>query len=80
MKYTIDNFIDINNDNKLTDTEKIDELLRIDAIIYCNLGSDSTQKEKHKANMNSKKIYTEIKKIDRFIGSTFIRLIDKKIK
>jgi len=80
MKYTIDNFIEINNDNKLTDTEKIDELLRIDALIYCNLGSDSTQKERDLATRNSKKIYTEIKKIDKFMGATFIRLIDKKIK
>jgi hypothetical protein len=30
--------------------------------------------------MDSKKIYTEIKKIDKFLGSTFMRLIDKKIK
>jgi hypothetical protein len=44
------------------------------------MGLDSTQKERDEATRLSKKIYTEIKKIDNEMGETFIRLIDKKIK
>lgn len=80
MKYTIENFKDVVEDTAIKDKEKIDELLRVDAIIYCNMGLDSTQKERDEATRLSKKIYTEIKKIDEEIGETFIRLIDKKIK
>jgi hypothetical protein len=80
MKYTIENFKDVVDDTAMQDKEKIDELLRIDAIIYCNMGLDSTQKERDEATRLSKKIYTEIKKIDNEMGETFIRLIDKKIK
>lgn len=80
MKYTIENFKDVVDDTAMKDKEKIDELLRIDAIIYCNMGLDSTQKERDEATRLSKKIYTEIKKIDNEMGETFIRLIDKKIK
>ena len=80
MKYTIENFKDVVDDTAIKDKEKIDELLRIDAIIYCNMGLDSTQKERDEATRLSKKIYTEIKKIDNEMGETFIRLIDKKIK
>ena len=80
MKYTIENFKDVVEDTAMKDKKKIDELLRVDAIIYCNMGLDSTQKERDEATRLSKKIYTEIKKIDEEIGETFIRLIDKKIK
>ena len=78
MKYTIENFKDVVEDTAIKDKEKIDELLRVDAIIYCNMGLDSTQKERDEATRLSKKIYTEIKKIDNEMGETFIRLIDKK--
>jgi hypothetical protein len=80
MKDTIEKFKDLVDDTMMTDKEKIDELLRVDAIIYCNMGLDSTQKERDEATRLSKKIYTEIKKIDKEMGETFIRLIDKKIK
>ena len=38
MKYTIENFKDVVEDTAIKDKEKIDELLRVDAIIYCNMG------------------------------------------
>jgi len=80
MKYTIDNFNDVLDDTTITDKEKIDNLLWIDANIYSNMGLDSTQKERDEAKKNSKKVYTCIKNIDNEIGEKFIRLIDKKIK
>lgn len=80
MKYTIDNFNDVVDDTTMTDKEKIDNLLWIDANIYSNMGLDSTTKERDVATRTSKKIYTCIKNIDKEIGETFIRLIDKKTK
>ena len=80
MKYTIDNFNDVVDDTTMTDKEKIDNLLWIDANIYSNMGLDSTTKERDAATRTSKKIYTCIKNIDKEIGETFIRLIDKKTK
>lgn len=80
MKYTIETFNDVVNDTTMTDKEKIDNLLWIDANIYSNMGMDSTQKERDEATRLSKKIYNCIKSIDDQIGETFIRLIDKKIK
>ncbi len=80
MKYTIDNFNDVVDDTTMTDKEKIDNLLWIDANIYSNMGLDSTTKERDEAKRTSKKIYTCIKNIDKEIGETFIRLIDKKTK
>lgn len=80
MKYTIESFNDVVNDTTMTDKEKIDNLLWIDANIYSNMGMDSTQKERDEATRLSKKIYNCIKSIDDQIGETFIRLIDKKIK
>ena len=80
MKYTIESFNDVVNDTTMTDKEKIDNLLWIDANIYSNMGMDSTQKERDEATRLSKKIYNCIKSIDNEIGEKFIRLIDKKIK
>jgi hypothetical protein len=80
MKYTLKNFNDVVVDTTMTDKEKIDNLLWIDANIYSNMGTDSTQKERDEAKKKSKKVYTCIKNIDNEIGEKFIRLIDKKIK
>lgn len=80
MKYTIESFNDVVNDTTMTDKEKIDNLLWIDANIYSNMGMDSTQKERDEATRLSKKIYNCIRNIDNEIGEKFIRLIDKKIK
>ena len=44
--------------------QKLDELYRIDSDMYCNLGTDSTKKEKQEVKTRSRKIYSAIKKID----------------
>jgi hypothetical protein len=41
--------------------ERIDELLRMDADMYNNLGSDSTKEDKEKLKKNSRFIYRAIK-------------------
>lgn len=78
MEYNTENFDEIIADSSMDDNQRISELLRIDCSIYCNLGLDSTQKENNQAKVLSRKIYSEIKKINSEMGDTFIRLIDKK--
>lgn len=60
-----------------SDRKKLDELLRMDASLYVNLGVDSTQKERDEVKRTSKKIYTAIKRVDERMGSDFLRVLDK---
>mgnify|MGYP000498022476 CR=1 FL=1 len=56
---------------------KIDYLLHVDAIMYSNLGADSTQRDRDRVKRKSRKIYNNIKKIDREIGERFLSSMDK---
>ena len=58
--------------------QKIDELYRIDCDMYCNLGTDSTKKEKQEVKSKSRKIYSAIKKIDEETGRTLLFAMDSK--
>ena len=60
-----------------TDLQKVDELLRIDASMYCNLGTDSSDSERSEVKKNSQSIYRAIKKIDPASGGIFMYDIDK---
>ena len=59
-----------------TDREKIDELLKINANLHCQLGSDSTKSEKEYVRKLSRVIFRAIKTVDRHIGESFIRTQD----
>ena len=61
-----------------SDKRKLDTLLQMDCSLYCNLGTDSTQKEKDDVRRSSRKIYTAIKKIYPQLGADFLRLMDTK--
>ncbi len=56
---------------------RIDMLLEMDAIQYCNLGKDSTNDEKLKVKKRSKNIYKAISKIDSILGKSLLQLQDK---
>ena len=56
----------------LSNKEKIDRLLEIDANQYTNCGIDSTKTEKLIVKKNSKYIYKTIKKIDEKIGKSLL--------
>jgi hypothetical protein len=58
--------------------QKLDELYRIDSDMYCNLGTDSTKKEKQDVKAKSRKIYSAIKKIDEKTGKTLLFAMDSK--
>ncbi len=57
----------------LTDKQKLDELLRMDAAMYVNLGTESTKEERHEVKSRSRLIYRTIKAIDMEMGDLFLR-------
>ena len=50
------------------DKSKIDELLRIDCMLYTNLGTDSSDLDRQYVKSKSAQIYETIKKIDHDSG------------
>tara|TARA_R100001443_G_scaffold114946_2_gene131787 strand:+ start:292 stop:534 length:243 start_codon:yes stop_codon:yes gene_type:complete len=76
MVYTIDDIEKITEFTSWNDRKKIDELLRIDCNMYCNLGTDSSTSEKNQAKRNSRKIYQSIKKIDKRMGDEFLTAME----
>jgi hypothetical protein len=77
MAYTVSDISKILEFKTWTDLQKVDELLRIDASMYCNLGTDSSDSERSEVKKNSQSIYRAIKKIDPASGGIFMYDIDK---
>tara|TARA_R110002096_G_scaffold354789_1_gene547987 strand:- start:875 stop:1105 length:231 start_codon:yes stop_codon:yes gene_type:complete len=73
MKYSQDKVDKIYNYTTISDRDKIDKLLQIDATQYTNCGSDSTKKEREIVKKNSTYIYKTIKKINQTLGETFLK-------
>lgn len=64
------------NDFNLTVKDRSDELLKLDAIQYTNLGLDSSKTEKKEVKANSKYIYKKIEEIDPKSGKHLITSMD----
>lgn len=77
MIYTKELIDKIFNYTSISNIEKINRMLEIDAIQYTNLGSDSTKSEKEIVKKNSKYIYKIISKINPEIGRQFLEHQDK---
>jgi len=73
MKYTTEKIDQIYNYKTISNNEKIDRLLEIDANQYTNCGIDSTKLEKQQVKKNSTYIYKTIKKIDEKIGVSLLK-------
>jgi hypothetical protein len=73
MKYSIELVDKIYSYKTISDKEKINRLLEIDAIQYTKCGIDSTKKELEVVKQNSKHIYKTIKKIDPEMGDSFLK-------
>jgi len=73
MKYSQEGVDKIYNYTTISDRDKIDKLLQIDATQYTNCGSDSTKKEREIVKKNSTYIYKTIKKINQTLGETFLK-------
>jgi len=72
MEYTVKDIHKKYGFTTWTDKQKVDELLRLDAQMYCNLGTDSTAFERTEVKKISKNIYQIIKKIDKPTGDMFL--------
>lgn len=79
MEYTVNDIDRITEFKTWSTRKKTDELLRIDANLYCNLGCDSTKKEKEDVRKMSRKIYQAIKKVDPHMGENFLQNFDRKV-
>ena len=77
MIYTKELIDKIFNYTSISNIEKINRMLEIDAIQYTNLGSDSLKSEKEIVKKNSKYIYKTISKINPEIGRQFLEHQDK---
>jgi hypothetical protein len=63
----------IAEDYQKTVVERINQLLELDAIMYTNLGSDSTKAEKLEVKKNSRIIYRAIKDLDFETGKLLLQ-------
>jgi len=64
MKYTHQDTAKIVGFKTWSETRKLDTLLKIDALLYCNLGLESKDSEKKKVKAISRKIYKAISLIN----------------
>ncbi|HAI18190.1 MAG TPA: hypothetical protein DCM10_09305 [Xanthomarina gelatinilytica] len=74
--YTILDVDKIYNYSTWSTKRKVDALLHIDCIMYCNLGIDSTITERKEVKQKSKLIYRTIKKLDESAGKQFLLAMD----
>lgn len=77
MAYSVEDIDKITHFSSWSDKKKIDELLRIDCDLYCNLGKESTKLAREDVKKNSRKIYRAIKSIDQDLGAKFLLYMDK---
>ncbi len=76
MAYSVEDIDKISQFSSWSDKKKIDELLRIDCDLYCNLGTESTKLARENVKKNSRKIYRAIKSIDQDLGAKFLLYMD----
>ena len=76
MEYTLSDIEKIVEFKTLSNKKKVDELLRLDCNQYTNLGINSSKKEVEEVNKTSRKIYRQIKRVDKELGERFLHLMD----
>jgi hypothetical protein len=77
MKYNINDIEKIVDFTTWSDKQKEDELLRIDASLHCNLGTDSTKSDREYVRKESKKIYRSLQKVNPQLGESLLNAVDK---
>jgi hypothetical protein len=75
MVYSIRDVDEITGLMSWTLREKTDELLRIDASLYANLGAEHDREDRLSVKNSSIRIYKAIKKIDPEMGGLLLRMI-----
>lgn len=76
MSYNYEDVDKILDFKSWSNRRKIDELLRIDCVMYTNMGSDSTKTEREETKKRSRSIYKAISKIDKETGKNLLYHMD----
>jgi hypothetical protein len=76
MVYNIDDIPRIVKYKTWSDKKKIDTLLEMDALMYCNMGKESSKTYKNNVKKKSRKIYYAIKQVDSELGGKLIQAMD----
>ena len=76
MDYSVEDIDKILNYKTWSDKKKIDTLLFIDCCLYTNMGTESTQTERHATKVKSRKLYRAIGKIDTAVGKQILNSLD----
>ena len=77
MEYSKELIDKIFNYKTISNIEKINRLLEIDATQYTNCGLETTKTEKEIVKKNSRYIYKVISKLDAEIGRQFLQHQDR---
>jgi hypothetical protein len=75
-KYTVSDIEKITNYKSWSEKKKIDTLFHIDSSLYCNLGIDSSNRERTDVKTKSRLIYRAIKSINAGVGKTLLDSMD----
>jgi hypothetical protein len=75
-KYKIKDLDKIVNYKTWTPKQKTDVLFHMDSTLYCNMGIDSTIREKRELRTQSRLIYKAIKKINGSLGRSLLDAMD----
>lgn len=77
-KYSTEDLDKIIGFKTWNDKKKIDTLFHIDCDLYCNLGRDSSNRERTEVKTKSRQIYRAIKSINPNIGKTLLDSMDRE--
>ena len=75
-RYSVEDIDKILNYKTWPPKKKIDTLLHIDCNLYCNLGQDSSLRDRSEVKQKSKLLYRTIKKIDATVGTLLLTSMD----
>tara|TARA_R110000744_G_scaffold9107_1_gene29571 strand:- start:645 stop:875 length:231 start_codon:yes stop_codon:yes gene_type:complete len=76
MEFSIENIPNIVECDYCTKEKKVDRLLELDAVMYTNMGIDTTKSDRKIVKRNSRKIYYAIKQINPELGTKLIQAMD----
>lgn len=76
MIYNINDISKIVGYKTWSNKKKIDTLLEMDALMYCDMGMESSKTYKQNVKKKSRKIYYAIKQVDSDLGEKLIHAMD----
>lgn len=76
MIYNINDISKIVGYKTWSNKKKIDTLLEMDALMYCDMGVESSKTYKQNVKKKSRKIYYAIKQVDSDLGEKLIHAMD----